>query len=93
VRDDEGLRRSCEHGRALGHLGRTAIHPSQLPIIEQAYLPSGEELSVAQATLERLGEESGAAALAGGELVDEAMRSAALAVVAIADRYGTSRAS
>jgi citrate lyase subunit beta/citryl-CoA lyase len=93
VRDDEGLRRSCEHGRALGHLGRTAIHPSQLPVIEQAYLPSDEELSLARAKLERLDEESGAAVLGSGEFVDVAMRNAALAVVAIAERYGTAGAS
>jgi citrate lyase subunit beta/citryl-CoA lyase len=93
VRDDEGLRRSCEHGRALGHLGRTAIHPAQLPIIEEAYLPSDDELSVARATLARLEDEIGAAALQTGEFVDVAMRNAALTIVAIAERYGTAGAS
>ena len=44
VRDDEGLARSCARGRELGHLGRAAIHPAQLPIIEQAYLPTEDEV-------------------------------------------------
>jgi citrate lyase subunit beta/citryl-CoA lyase len=43
LRDDEGLARSCSRGRALGHLGRAAIHPEQLPIIEQAYLPTPQD--------------------------------------------------
>src|SRR5690606_31805273 len=34
IRDIDGLARSCAAGRALGFLGRTAIHPRQLPVIE-----------------------------------------------------------
>ena len=48
VRDPEGLARSCGRGRELGHLGRAAIHPDQLPVIEQAYLPTDEEVARAQ---------------------------------------------
>ena len=54
VRDAEGLARSCARGRELGHLGRTAIHPDQLPVIEQAYLPTDDEVERARATVERL---------------------------------------
>lgn len=31
--DEDGLRRSCLAGRELGFVGRTAIHPRQLPVI------------------------------------------------------------
>jgi citrate lyase subunit beta/citryl-CoA lyase len=82
--DDEGLARSCAHGRELGHLGRTAIHPRQLPIIERAYLPTDEEVAHARAALERrLG------MIGGGAFVDAAMLGAARQIVALADRYGT----
>lgn len=47
VRDPEGLRNSCVHGKALGFLGRMAIHPDQLPIIHQVYLPSPDEIAEA----------------------------------------------
>jgi citrate lyase subunit beta / citryl-CoA lyase len=87
--DDEGLTRSCLRGRELGHLGRSAIHPAQLRIIEQAYLPTEEETARAQATVERLEQSLGAAALAGGEFVDAAMLGAARQVIAIAERFGT----
>jgi citrate lyase subunit beta / citryl-CoA lyase len=89
VADVEGLARSCARGRELGHLGRTAIHPAQLEIIEQAYLPTEDELARARETLARLETTLGATALAGGELVDAAMLGAARQVVALAERYGT----
>jgi citrate lyase subunit beta / citryl-CoA lyase len=89
LRDDEGLARSCTHGRALGHLGRMAIHPAQLPIIERVYLPTEDELALARETLERVQAE-GAATLTDGGFVDAAMVGSARQVVALAERYGTS---
>lgn len=93
VRDDEGLARSCAHGRALGHLGRAAIHPAQLPVIEHAYLPGAEDVERARDLLERYEDELrrdvGAFALSGGQFVDEAVVRAARHVVALASRYGS----
>jgi citrate lyase subunit beta/citryl-CoA lyase len=89
LRDDEGLDRSCRRGRELGHLGRTAIHPEQLPVIERAYLPTEEELASARTTIERL-EAEAPAVLEGGGFVDAAMLGAARQVVALAGVYGTS---
>ncbi|MFE0223197.1 HpcH/HpaI aldolase/citrate lyase family protein, partial [Streptomyces albidoflavus] len=48
VRDEAGLAASCARGRALGFLGRAAIHPRQLPVIERAYLPLPSEVAAAQ---------------------------------------------
>jgi len=87
LRDDEGLARSCRRGRELGHLGRAAIHPAQLAVIEQAYLPAADEIEHARATIERL-EAAGSGTLRDGEFVDVAMLGAAHQVVAIAERYG-----
>jgi citrate lyase subunit beta / citryl-CoA lyase len=89
LHDDEGLARSCARGRELGHLGRAAIHPAQLPIIEQAYLPTEEELEQARATVERV-EAAGAGALEAGAFVDAAMLGAAQQIAALAASYGTS---
>ena len=90
VRDVEGLARSCRRGRQLGHLGRAAIHPDQLAVIEQAYLPTGEEVEQARATIAQLEQTAAASTLAGGVFVDAAMLGAALQIVAISERYGTS---
>ena len=89
VRDEEGLARSCARGRELGHLGRTAIHPAQLPVIEQAYLPTADEVERARATLAQV-EAEGAGTLEGGEFVDPAMLGAARQTVALVDAYGSS---
>ncbi len=86
VKDEEGLARSCRRGRELGHLGRTAIHPAQLPVIEAAYLPTAEEVERARATIARL-EGEGVGVLGHGEFVDAAMLGAARQVVALAERY------
>ena len=89
LHDDEGLARSCARGRELGHLGRAAIHPAQLPIIEQAYLPTEEELERARATVERV-EAAGVGTLEAGAFVDAAMLGAAQQIAALAASYGTS---
>ena len=86
--DDDGLVRSCLRGRELGHLGRMAIHPAQLQLIEEAYLPTNDEVSEARATLDR----SAPGTLADGSFVDPAMTGAAALTVALASRYGTRRA-
>ncbi|MEP6812233.1 MAG: CoA ester lyase, partial [Actinomycetota bacterium] len=52
VSDLEGLAASCAHGRALGFVGRTAIHPRQLPVIVRAYLPTDAEAARARAVVE-----------------------------------------
>jgi citrate lyase subunit beta/citryl-CoA lyase len=86
VRDIDGLAASCARGRELGHLGRAAIHPDQLETIERAYLPHTEEVDSARELLAASG--SGAAALADGRFVDEAVLRSARVVVALAERYG-----
>ena len=57
-------------------------------MIEEAYLPTDDEVERAQATVERL-EAVGAGTLAGGEFVDAAMLGAARQIVALAQSYGT----
>ncbi|MEO9176229.1 MAG: CoA ester lyase, partial [Gaiellales bacterium] len=85
LRDPEGLARSCAHGRALGFLGRSAIHPEQLDEIERAYLPTAAELDAAR---ELLAGAEGARVQADGAFVDAAFVGAALETVALAEGYG-----
>jgi citrate lyase subunit beta/citryl-CoA lyase len=88
VRDLDGLARSCRRGRELGHLGRAAIHPDQLEVIERAYLPTDAEVAEARATMETL--EAGGTGIVGERtFVDRAMLGAARDVLALADAYGT----
>jgi citrate lyase subunit beta/citryl-CoA lyase len=87
--DLEGLARSCAHGRELGFLGRTAIHPEQLPVIEQAYLPTAREASRAREVVEAFASHEHGAFALDGAFVDAAIVVAAEQTVALAERYGT----
>jgi citrate lyase subunit beta/citryl-CoA lyase len=89
VRDLEGLARSCRRGRALGQLGRQAIHPDQLEIIEQAYLPTRAEVDGARETVAKL-EAEGVGEVAGGLFVDAALAGSAQMTLVLADAYGVS---
>lgn len=86
TRDLNGLAASCAHGRALGFLGRAAIHPRQLPIIERAYLPTEQELDEAETIVKAAVTEQGAQALPDGRFIDAAVVSAAQRTLSLAAR-------
>ncbi|WP_029138367.1 HpcH/HpaI aldolase/citrate lyase family protein [Nakamurella lactea] len=88
LRDLTGLAESCRQGRELGFLGRTAIHPAQLPVIRLAFTPTDDEVSAAREVVaaaeqgEQLGR--GALALPDGRFVDAAVVRRARAILSIA---------
>ncbi|OKI64096.1 HpcH/HpaI aldolase/citrate lyase family protein [Streptomyces sp. MJM1172] len=86
IRDLEALAVSCARGRALGFLGRSAIHPRQLPVIERAYLPGPEEVAAAEEIVAAARRTPGAVALADGRFVDPAVLAGAERVVSLARR-------
>ncbi|WOX08995.1 CoA ester lyase [Streptomyces sp. N50] len=86
IRDLEGLAASCAHGRALGFLGRAAIHPRQLPVIESAFLPTNEEIEQAETIVKAAMREAGAQALPDGRFIDAAVVTAAQRTLALARR-------
>ncbi|MFI6343931.1 HpcH/HpaI aldolase/citrate lyase family protein [Streptomyces sp. NPDC050560] len=86
VRDLDGLAASCLHGRGLGFLGRTAIHPRQLPVIARAYLPTPREIDAARETVAAARAAPGALALPDGRFVDPAVVAGAERVLALAAR-------
>jgi citrate lyase subunit beta/citryl-CoA lyase len=74
VGDLDGLRHSCEHGRRLGFLGRSAIHPRQVPVINAAYTPTAAEIADARAVLDSAGRGDGESfVLPDGRFVDPAV--------------------
>ncbi|MFR9724849.1 HpcH/HpaI aldolase/citrate lyase family protein [Streptomyces sp. MS19] len=84
VRDTAGLARSCAEGRALGFLGRTAIHPRQLPVIREAFLPTDAEVAAAAEIVRAAATDSGALALPDGRFVDPAIVAGAHRTLALA---------
>ena len=69
--DDDGLRRECEAARRLGFFGKSAIHPRQVPVINDAFTPTQAELAWAERVLAAFEASGGAATrLEDGEFVD-----------------------
>ena len=50
-RDEAGLRRECEAARRDGFTSKMAIHPAQVPVINEVFTPSPEAIARAQAIL------------------------------------------
>jgi len=75
--DEEGLRSAALRSRALGYDGKWCIHPAQVPVCNDVYTPTDEEVARARRLLAVRG-----VARAGGEMVDEANRRMAAAILA-----------
>jgi citrate lyase subunit beta/citryl-CoA lyase len=90
VNDLDGLRRSTAEGKNMGFVGRSAIHPSQVPIINEVFTPTEEEVTEAQVLLDRLDSEArsgtGAFVLEDGRFVDRAVVESARRTLARRDR-------
>ncbi|MEP6839947.1 MAG: CoA ester lyase [Bradyrhizobium sp.] len=50
-RNSEGLRRDTTDSRRDGFTGRLAIHPAQVPVINEVYTPSAAEIEKAKAVI------------------------------------------
>ena len=71
LKDTKGLRRQTCLSRSLGFFGKSAIHPSQLPVIHTEFSPREDELQWARTVLEAFDKANGSAvSLPGGEFVD-----------------------
>jgi citrate lyase subunit beta / citryl-CoA lyase len=51
VADLDGLRASCERGLATGFVGRSVVHPRQLPVVHDVYTPTPEQVRHATAVV------------------------------------------
>lgn len=96
TRDVRGLVASCLAGKALGFLGRAAIHPAQLEPIRECFVPTAEEVEHARRVIDKVGDAAtdgvGAIALADGTFLDVAMLEHARAVLAIMEPGATPHA-
>jgi citrate lyase subunit beta/citryl-CoA lyase len=92
IRDGEGLREYTKRARALGFDGKWAVHPDQVPVLNEMFSPSQAQFDRALELLDayrRATESEGrGAAMFADEMIDEASRKAALRVVEIGRRTG-----
>ena len=92
VRDVDGFRRSAASAAALGYDGKWVLHPDQIEAANQAFAPSAAEYSRAVAILEAYSHattvQARGAVMLGDEMIDEASRKMAEAVVARGNTTG-----
>lgn len=70
-RNSEGLRRDTEAARRDGFTGRLAIHPAQVPIINEVFTPTAEQIEKAKAVVAAFAAQPGAGAVGiGGKMFD-----------------------
>jgi citrate lyase subunit beta/citryl-CoA lyase len=77
IADLDGLARTTHESRALGFFGRSTIHPTQVPIVNDAFAPDADEVRRAREVIagarEAAATRTGALRLASGDFVDVAV--------------------
>ena len=90
-RDSEALRTESRMGRRMGYVGKLAIHPAQVSVINEVFTPTPEEVAHHRAILdmfERAEAEGTASIGADGRMIDYAVARTARSVLA---RAGVAR--
>jgi len=88
LEDLDGLRRECELVRALGFTGKAAIHPTQLPVINEVFTPSSAEIAQARKIIEAFENAPDGLPVVDGKLVEEPVARRMRRVLAIAEAAG-----
>lgn len=70
-RNDAGLRHECEEARRDGFSGKMAIHPAQVPIINEVFTPTADAVKRAEAVIAAFAQQPGAGTVGiGGVMYD-----------------------
>jgi citrate lyase subunit beta/citryl-CoA lyase len=83
--DDDRFRRESAEARALGYAGKLCIHPRQVELANEAFLPSEAEVEWAGRLLEAFWAAEGRTIAFEGLMVDEVVAARARAILAAAD--------
>lgn len=70
VRDEAGLRDAAERNRAYGFVGMSAIHPGQVPIINDLFTPDRETVERARRMVEAFDESESDSIMVDDEFLD-----------------------
>ena len=97
IREMEAFRDYCKRARTLGYDGKWALHPDQVPILNEMFSPTQEQFDRAWDILdayEKATTAEGArlgAVMFGDEMIDEASRKMAIKFVTRGERAGLTR--
>jgi len=92
IRDTQGMRRSAASAAALGYDGKWVLHPDQVQAANEAFAPSAADYARATRIIEAYAQattvQARGAVMLGDEMIDEASRKMAEAVVARGNAAG-----
>jgi citrate lyase subunit beta/citryl-CoA lyase len=95
IRDPALLRDYCNRAHSLGYDGKWAVHPDQVPILNEVFSATQEQFDRAWAILDAYeqatGHEHKGAVMFGAEMIDEASHKMALKFVSRGERAGLRR--
>ncbi|MDP3984789.1 MAG: CoA ester lyase [Acidimicrobiia bacterium] len=94
-RNLEALRIECELARRLGYVGKVAIHPAQVPVINDVFTPPPDVVEYQRkvlAAFDKAVAEGSASIAVDGRMVDYAVARVARAVIARAEAAERARA-
>ncbi len=73
IRDHEGFRRECQEAAWMGFTGKLTLHPDQIPVVNEVFTPSAQEIAESQellAAFEQSRKAGRGAFRFGGQMVD-----------------------
>jgi citrate lyase subunit beta/citryl-CoA lyase len=91
LKDTAAFRAEAQQARAMGFIGKSCIHPSQVALANEVFSPTAQEVADAQAvaTAADLAAAAGRGAyVAAGKVIDAPFEQRARAVIAAATRLG-----
>lgn len=88
LEDTAGLRRECELVQALGFTGKAAIHPTQLPVINEVFTPDADEIANARKIIDAFENAPDGLPVVDGKLVEEPVVKRMQRIMSIASAAG-----
>ena len=95
IHDLDGLRQAARQGKQLGYTGMHLIHPSHVPVVNEVFTPTTEEVKQWQGLVHAMEDQrsrGGAAVTFDGDMVDIAHEETARAMLAMAKKMGVAGA-
>jgi (S)-citramalyl-CoA lyase len=84
--DDEGMQVAAELARELGYVGKGAIHPRQIPVLNQVFTPTSGEIERARRIANEFEAADTGLVVIDGKLIEKPVLREMHRVISIADR-------
>ncbi len=88
LEDLDGMKVAAEQARMLGFCGKGSIHPKQIPILNEVFTPSADQITRARKTIAEFEKADTGLIVIDGKLIEKPVLREMYRVVSIANRMG-----